>query len=108
MTNNSRREFFQKVLPESFKTNFSPAIPAEINLGKIAEYPPDGETFFPAWQLVLESLPEGIRVRSKARPNNYFEVELSRQGEIIVRQQNLWPAKAVFSVIKNERIDLET
>lgn len=99
----SRRDFFKSIIPrvdpkESIETNRNILI-----LGHLTIFPVHSSRAIKLMEteLVVESLPEGIRLRD-ILANENIKLSLNSSGLIQAHLNEFWPPTAVLSVLTGE------
>lgn len=100
MTSMSRRDFFIN----SFRKPQNP----EVIIGKISDFPVGENKILDKFKILVESLPEGLRVRSTEDQNNFFSIKTNKIGELVVNRAEPWPISQAFSILTNDSIFLDT
>ncbi len=98
----SRREFFKSILPRT--KSFREAVDDHPwTLGHLTVFPVQSKTKIKIkeTQLIVESLPEGIRLRDEVS-NKYFKLSLSSKGLLQAHLNEEWPETAVLSLFTGE------
>lgn len=112
----SRRNLFQGIfgLVANTKSENAPlekdptpiANAEEFVIGRLKDYPLGEKVMIVSRQIIVETLPEGIRVQSSSNPEIFFSVKLNTQGEITVNINKTWSADMFFSMMTNEPVRL--
>ncbi len=79
-----------------------------FKIGKVADFQIGQEVSFRERSIVIESLPEGIRVRSTKKHNCYYAISTNKLGELFVNRGEAWSQNQVFSIMTNESTCLNT
>lgn len=87
-------------------TNNIPTTKTEEVIGRISDFPLGAKKQLPAFQIYVESLPEGIRLQSCLCPDQFFGVKTNLYGEIVVDYSKHWPSDMVYSMMTNEPVRL--
>ena len=79
---------------------------SEVIVGRVRDFPPVGKKILPSSRLEVDSMPEGVRVRSCDNAGQYFSVSMNARGELVVNRSIHWTAGDVYSVLTNGPIQL--
>lgn len=108
MSSLSRRQFMSGALAGTGKVHRTQIKSCEVVIGRVVDFPVGRVTVSAARKMIIESLPQGIRVRSAADGSLFYSVKTNRFGELVVNPAEIWPAGQVFSILTNEPAWLDT
>lgn len=103
MIDNSRRDFFKNLVPKRLDLAESPQDKNIITIGHLAAFSVHTEAKIKInnFEMTVESLPEGIRLRS-GDTNKNFKLSLSNNGHLLAHLSEEWPETAVLSILTGE------
>ncbi len=78
----------------------------KIIVGKLKDFMVGEQKILERDQVVVESLPEGLRAKSISNCKLFFCIELNSRGEIVVDFSKTCSAEMIYSVMTNETIRL--
>lgn len=103
MTSISRRDFFLKALRNSGeRQSQEPIANPEVVIGRLVDFPVGTKKVLTPFQMVIESLPEGLRAQSVENDHKFYSIKSNQVGELVVNRMDIWPASQVFSILTNE------
>lgn len=107
MINDSRREFFKTFVPKGLKQTENSNDQNIVTIGHLAIFPVYTKSKIRIKNLLLtvESLPEGLRLRSDETNKNY-KLSLNNGGLVQVHLSVEWPEAAVLSFFTGEIYNL--
>lgn len=79
---------------------------AKVSVGRLKDYPVGSHRVLSEWGVIIDSLPEGLRVISAEDEDRCYAVQVSSQGELEIDFERLCSRDTVFSVLTNEPIRL--
>ncbi len=80
----------------------------KLHIGKISNFPIGENKNFEQHGIVVESFPEGLRVRSTRENGQFFALTTTPFGALQVDFAEFWPADLVYSIMTNEPAFLNT
>jgi hypothetical protein len=99
----TRRDFFLKTLrPANSGKNLATTEIPEFIIGRVVDFPLGEKILHEPHQVIIESLPEGLRAQSTENKNQFYSIKLNQIGELIVNRMEIWSADQVFSILTNE------
>ncbi len=103
MINNSRRDFFKALVPSRINSVENSNDQDVITLGHLAAFSVHTNAKIKIKNLILtvESLPEGIRLRSEDKNKN-FKLSLNNNGLLQAHLSEEWPETAVLSIFTGD------
>ncbi len=103
MINNSRREFFKNLVPKQSDLAENSQDKNIITIGHLAAFSVHTKAKIKInnFEMTVESLPEGIRLRSEDANKN-FRLSLSNNGLLRAHLSEEWPETAVLSTLTGE------
>jgi hypothetical protein len=78
-----------------------------LSIGRIGAYPVGSVTPVDTWGLEVDSLPQGIRIRSRGERGRCFAITSGPAGELLVHRGIPWPPEQVYSVLSGGPVRLE-
>lgn len=101
--NASRRDFFKSIIPKTERNKAVGSDRAVITLGHLTVFPVHSVTKIKLMEteFLVESLPEGIRIRDLFTNEN-LKLSLSSNGLIQAHINEFWPPRAVLSIFTGE------
>jgi hypothetical protein len=78
----------------------------KVIVGRLKEFPVGEQKTIAREQILIESLPEGLRAKSTSKSELFFGIEMNSRGEIVVDFSRTCLPDEVFSVMTNETIRL--
>lgn len=99
----SRREFFKSIIPKVNQRRLADTNISVVTLGHLAVFPVYSSTKIKLVddEYLVESLPEGIRLRNLITHEN-LKLSLSSNGLIQAHLNEFWPSTAVLSIFTGE------
>ena len=109
MTAMSRRDFFLKALVNSEERQMpEPIENPEVVVGRVVDFPVGAKRVLMPCQVLVESLPEGLRAQSLENDRKFYSIKSNQIGELVVNRRDIWPASQVFSILTNEPTYFDT
>ncbi len=75
---------------------------SNFKIGRLSDFPVGTERPVGSDSLLVESLPEGLRIRSISESPIYYAIAANQAGELSVNRNITWPADMVFSIMTGE------
>lgn len=75
---------------------------SNLKIGKISDFPVGIEMPVGSNSLLVESLAEGLRIRSISEAHIYYAIFANAYGELSVNCTVTWPADMVYSILTGE------
>ncbi len=79
----------------------------DVVVGRLFDFPLGEQKILPALNIIIESLPEGLRAHSTENIDQYYALKENTSGELVLSLKELWPANRVYSFLTNAPIDLK-
>lgn len=113
MSTGSRRDFlrsfgFSRENPSIDKVKSDSSEGAQwISIGHFSVFPPNTQARIQIrkLELIVDSKYEGLRVCTPQN-NNYYELKMSRDGQIFVNTESVWNSQSVLSILTGEESQL--
>lgn len=77
-------------------------------MGGIGDYPVGETRTLPVGEILIESLPEGLRAISSDGSGRHFAIVGGPHGGLLVDCARVWPAHRVYSVMTGEPAEIST
>ncbi len=79
----------------------------EAIIGNLFDFPIGKKREITSLDVIIDSLPEGLRAQSTKDNNQYYGLKENQSGELVINRLESWPANRVYSSLINGPTEID-